>query len=73
MDRSEGPHGKIEFTFRTALLVSVRSVFYLCLILGGLCYLFARLATLVIAMMELRALPLAAYQTVYWTTFLPHV
>lgn len=36
-------------------------------------YLMARLILLVIACISLRSLPDAAYETVYWTTFIPHV
>lgn len=36
-------------------------------------YLLSRTVLLVIAFLGLRSLPPAAYQTVYWTTFIPHV
>ncbi|KAF7984580.1 hypothetical protein HWV62_13805 [Athelia sp. TMB] len=38
-----------------------------------LLYAAARLTLIVIAFMSLRILPFAAYQTVQWTTFLPHI
>jgi hypothetical protein len=39
----------------------------------SLLYLFTRIATLVIAFTTLRALPSGAFETVDWTTFLPHL
>lgn len=36
-------------------------------------YLVARAMMLVLAMLGLRSLSSAAYETVYWTTFIPHV
>lgn len=36
-------------------------------------YLVARAIILVIALLGLRSLPPAVYETVYWTTFIPHV
>lgn len=33
----------------------------------------ARVILLAIAFVSLRSLPSAAYETVYWTTFIPHV
>lgn len=36
-------------------------------------YLLARVIILAIAVTSLRSLPDAAYETVYWTTFIPHV
>lgn len=36
-------------------------------------YLVARAMLLTLAFIGLRSLDLAAYQTVYWTTFIPHV
>jgi len=36
-------------------------------------YLIARLILLVLAFTTLRSLPVAAYETVYWTTFIPHI
>ena len=40
---------------------------------GGILYIIARAATLVLAFSSLRDLPPGAYETVYWTTFIPHV
>ena len=36
-------------------------------------YILARAVTLVLAFTSLRDLPLGAYETVHWTTFIPHV
>ncbi|KAK7015118.1 hypothetical protein VNI00_019216 [Paramarasmius palmivorus] len=36
-------------------------------------YIIARVILMVLALMELRNLPLSAYQTVQWTTFIPHI
>jgi len=36
-------------------------------------YILARATLLVLACMELGSLPLEAYETVYWTTFIPHI
>ena len=38
-----------------------------------LLYIVARAATVVLAFTSLRALPSAAYETVHWTTFIPHI
>ena len=38
-----------------------------------LLYVLSRVALLVIAFMSLRSLPPGAYETVHWTTFIPHV
>ena len=39
----------------------------------GLLYIVARAVTLVLALISLRDLPPGAYETVHWTTFIPHV
>ena len=36
-------------------------------------YIIARAVTLVLAFISLRGLPLGAYETVHWTTFIPHI
>ena len=38
-----------------------------------LLYILARAITLVLAFTSLRGLPPGAYETVHWTTFIPHV
>ena len=40
---------------------------------AGMLYIIARAATLVLAFTSLRGLPPGAYETVHWTTFIPHV
>ena len=40
---------------------------------GGILYIIARAVTLILAFTSLRDLPPGAYQTVHWTTFIPHV
>ncbi|KAJ7760852.1 hypothetical protein DFH07DRAFT_771644 [Mycena maculata] len=43
------------------------------LLLATLVYIFGRITTLTLALTTLRSLPPAAYETVHWTTFIPHV
>ena len=43
------------------------------LLSGVLLYIIARAVTLVLAFTSLRDLPPGAYETVHWTTFMPHV
>ena len=40
---------------------------------AGILYVIARAVTLVLAFTSLRDLPPGAYETVHWTTFIPHV
>ena len=40
---------------------------------GGILYIIAQAVTLVLALTSLRDLPPGAYETVHWTTFIPHV
>ena len=47
--------------------------FYFGPLLGGILYIIARAVTLVLAFTSLRDLPPGAYQTVHWTTIIPHV
>ena len=47
--------------------------FYFCPLSGGILYIAARAVTLVLAFTSLRDLPPGAYETVRWTTFIPHV
>ena len=51
----------------------VQTVFILGPLSGGILYIIARVITLVLAFTSLRELPTAAYETVHWTTFIPHV
>ncbi|KAJ7030792.1 hypothetical protein C8F04DRAFT_1112503 [Mycena alexandri] len=43
------------------------------IILGAVLYISARVVTLTLAFTTLRSLPPAAYETVQWTTFIPHI
>ena len=47
--------------------------FYFCPLSGGILYIIARAITLVLAFTSLRDLPPGAYETVHWTTSIPHV
>ena len=40
---------------------------------GGILYIITRVVTLVLALTSLRDLPPGAYETVHWTTLIPHV
>ena len=46
---------------------------YILILSTFLLYLLARAATLVLAFTSLRGLPAGAYETVHWTTFIPHI
>ena len=50
-----------------------KTVFILGPLSGGMLYIIAHVITLVLAFTSLRELPTAAYETVHWTTFIPHV
>ncbi|KZP19179.1 hypothetical protein FIBSPDRAFT_744307 [Athelia psychrophila] len=45
----------------------------MCMVLGALLYIPARIILLVLSFTTLRHLPLSAYQTVQWTALIPHV
>ena len=49
------------------------TVYLFSLVPAGTLYIIARAATLVLASLSLRDLPPGAYETVHWTTFIPHV
>ena len=49
------------------------TVLFLALLSGGIPYIAARAITLVLAFTSLRELPSGAFDTVHWTTFIPHV
>ena len=48
-------------------------VLYFGTLSGGILYIIARAVTLVLAFTSLRDLPPGAYETVHWTTFIPHI
>ena len=56
----------MDFEFTTIAVVSS-------VLPAGILYILARAVTLVLAFMSLRDLPPGAYETVYWTTFIPHI
>ena len=53
---------------RSAIIIG-----YLGPLFGGILYILARVVTLILAFTSLRGLPPGAYETVHWTTFIPHV
>ena len=61
-------------SFLGLLLLDIgNAVLYFVPISGVLLYILARVITLVLAFTSLRNLPPGAYETVHWTTFIPHV
>ena len=60
-------------SYLAAWLVDMMPVFYFISLSGGILYILARAVTLVLALTSLRDLPPGAYETVHWTTFIPHV
>jgi hypothetical protein len=61
----------------TGWLLLLTHVLTIPVFIGGMgfpvLYVLSRVALLVIALMSLRSLPPGAYETVHWTTFIPHV
>ncbi len=58
------------------VLLDYDVVFYpliVLLVISGLLYVAARAITVVLAFMTLASLPIGAFQTVHWTTLIPHV
>ena len=53
--------------------ISRATVLYFGTLSGGILYIIARVVTLVLAFTSLRDLPPGAYETVHWTTIIPHV
>ena len=52
---------------------TIGSIFGFSIIPAGILYIIARVFTLVLALTSLRDLPPGAFDTVHWTTFIPHV
>ena len=52
---------------------TVANIAFLSLFLAGILYVIARVFTLVLALTSLRDLPPGAFDTVHWTTFIPHI
>ena len=64
----------VPLIFFSALVGGTKKfILYFGLLSGGLLYMIARAVTLVLAFTSLRDLPPGAYETVHWTTFIPHV
>ncbi|KAF7973380.1 hypothetical protein HWV62_15477 [Athelia sp. TMB] len=60
-DAADGPNGLYDY------------IPLVCMALGGLLYIPARIILLALSFSTLRNLPLSAFQTVQWTTFVPHI
>ena len=58
--------------FNTAAGI-IGDIAILSILSGGILYVIARVFTLVLAFTSLRDLPPGAFDTVHWTTFIPHV
>ena len=52
---------------------TIGSIFGFSIIPAGILYIIARIFTLILALTSLRDLPPGAFDTVHWTTFIPHV
>ena len=52
---------------------TINDIAYFSFFPAGLLYIVARAVTLVLALTSLRDLPLGAFDTVHWTTFIPHI
>ena len=52
---------------------TIGDIFGFSIVPAGILYIIARVFTLVLALTSLRDLPLGAFDTVHWTTFIPHV
>ena len=59
--------------FLLAAWVDNNNLAYISILPAGILYISARAVTLVLAFTSLRDLPPGAYETVHWTTFIPHV
>jgi EamA domain-containing membrane protein RarD len=60
-------------TFSLNIEDLVQYPFIILLVLSGLLYIATRVITVVLAFMTLASLPLGAFQTIHWTTLIPHV
>ena len=58
--------------FDTAASI-IAGIAFLSLFPAGLLYILARVFTLVLAFTSLRELPPGAFDTIHWTTFIPHI
>ena len=63
----------IPLGFSFIMIDSGLAIAYFSALSGGILYILARAVTLVLAFTSLRDLPPGAYETVHWTTFIPHI
>jgi hypothetical protein len=63
----------VGFRFDTHIQPGVQAIGFPFALLVGILYILARMLLLVLPFVSLRSLPLGAYQTVRWTTFIPHI
>ena len=63
----------IPLGFILAAFVDSRNVGVILIFPAGMLYILARAVTLVLAFTSLRDLPPGAYETIHWTTFIPHI
>ena len=52
---------------------TAENIFGLSVLAAGILYILARVFTLALALISLRELPPGAFDTVHWTTFIPHI
>jgi hypothetical protein len=55
------------------MLMEMEDMGFLSILVPSALYIVARMILIVLALMELRTLPSSAYQTVEWTTLIPHI
>ena len=63
----------ITLGFLLANRLRSNAIAFISIVPAALLYILARAITLVLAFTSLRGLPPGAYETVHWTTFIPHV
>lgn len=63
----------VGFRFDTHIKTGVQTVGFPFALLAGILYILARMLLLVLPFVSLRSLPRGAYQTVRWTTLIPHI
>ena len=63
----------VGFRFDTHIKPGVQALGFPFAFLVGILYVLARILLLVLPLVSLRSLSLGAYQTVRWTTFIPHI
>ncbi|KIM77491.1 hypothetical protein PILCRDRAFT_11937 [Piloderma croceum F 1598] len=63
----------VGFRFDTRIQPEAQILGFPFALLAGILYVLARILLLVLPFVSLRSLPPGAYQTVHWTTFIPHI